>query len=431
MKNNRALPFQNMTPAGWQNLALVAVSVFYLLQVGFDLISHNMCGNLAMDYCAYWSAGKITNNSGYADVYDLNLLTQIQKSIHPQGNNLSIPFDVLPIVYLPIFVIPFQVLSLLSLESGFWVWTLLNLIGFIFYLHFFTKEITGKSLSFRLGLMLMLSLPVFLNLLWGQVNIWLGICVGEFMRAILSKKPFRAGLWLGGWWLKPQLLILIVPILLFQRSIKAIAGFAASTAAVLIVSFSLINVNGFLNLLNLIFGFAKGMPSNGPEIMMNWRMLGLHISFFSGPIIGWIVIIIGIILTLYATSIICKKTILTDAAAPQFTVALLGIFAATGAITWHAHLSMSIILIPPMIYLYTQKQFPEKLLLLWVFMPITIMFIVYILAALMQTKILPPSTAELLNLLAGLRGLILNLVFLAWAVMEHTQKTQLQKGQNL
>lgn len=82
---------------------------------------------------------------------------------------------------------------------------------------------------------------------------------------------------------------------------------------------------------------------------------------------------------------------------------------------------MSIILIPPMLYLYIQKRLPWKLLLFWVFMPIVILIFVYILGALMHAKILPAGIAELLDLLNGLRGLVLNLVFLGWAVIEHAR----------
>jgi hypothetical protein len=416
LKNKRVLPFQNMTSEGWQNLALVAVLAFYVIIVGFDLFSQNLCGNIAMDYCAYWSGGKIVNQSGYADIYDLNLLTKLQKDIYPQGNDPSIPFQLIPIPYLPIFVIPFQFLSLLSLESSFWVWTLLNMVGFILYLQFFTKEMTGHPLPVRVVLMILLSLPVFLNLFWGQVNIWLGICAGEFMRSILSNKPFRAGFWLGGWLLKPQLLVLIIPVLLIQRSMKMLTGFTISVIAALAVSFSLIGVKGFIGLANLLLGSAQGGSASNPEIMMNWRMLGLHLASYISPLIGWTVAILGSVLTILSTWYIFRKPILPSS--QKYVLALFGLFAATSAVTWHAHLSMSIILIPPIIYLYMQNRLPKKLFSLWVLMPVMVMMLVYILAALMQAKILPDSLAQFLNLLAGLRGLVLNLLFLGWTVVE-------------
>jgi hypothetical protein len=399
----------------------MSVMIFYVLMIGFDIFSHNLCGNLGMDYCAYWSGGKIINQSGYAAIYNLDIVTQIQKTIYPQASNPSIPFQIVPIPYLPIFVIPFQFLSFLNLEISFLVWTLINLVGFIIYLRFFTKEVTGHPLPTRLLLMLMLSLPVFLNLFWGQVNIWLGICAGEFIRLTLSNKPFRAGLWLGGWLFKPQLLILIIPILLIQRSWKALTGFTASTLLVLVGSFGLVGAKGFTGLANLLLGSAQGTSASNPEIMMNWRMLGLHLAYYFSPLLGWAFAILGSVLTVIAAFYLFRKQIPPNS--PIYMIALFGMFAATCAATWHAHLSMAIVLIPPIIYLYMQKRLPNKLVVWWVLMPTIVMIVVYILAALIQINILPASLTSLLNLLSGLRGLILNLLFLAWAVIEFN-KTQ-------
>ncbi len=185
------------------------------------------------------------------------------------------------------------------------------------------------------------------------------------------------------------------------------------------VSFYLVNKKGFLSLANLLFGYSKGMATNNPEGMMNWRMLGLHITSLStSPMIGWGVTIIGSILTVYAVFVISRKPIQSNPI--KSAVVLLGIFAATGAVSWHSHFSMFIILIPPMIYLYIQKRLPWKLLLFWAFMPIIIFILVYILVGFRQAKVLPDGIAEMLDLLNGLRGLILNLIFLVWAVIEYT-----------
>ncbi|MGA9397655.1 MAG: hypothetical protein WBV22_05270, partial [Anaerolineaceae bacterium] len=69
-KKKRSLPFQNLTSEAWINLGLAAVLSFYILQFGFDLFNRNFCGNLAVDYCAYWSAGKLSNTVGYAHLYN-------------------------------------------------------------------------------------------------------------------------------------------------------------------------------------------------------------------------------------------------------------------------------------------------------------------------------------------------------------------------
>lgn len=420
MKKKRVPPFQGMTSVGWQNLALAAIFTYYIILLAFSLINNNMCGNLAGDYCAYWSGGRIINQGGIADIYDLDLLTQFQKEIYPQANSSSILFQPVEVPYLPIFVLPFQFLSLLNLPSSFLVWTLINLIGFILYLRFFAKEVTGNDMPFRLVLMIILSLPVFVNLLEGQLNIWLGICAGEFIRAFLSDKPYRAGLWLGGWLLKPQLLILIIPFLLIQRSFKVLTGFIVSAIAALVISFGLINADGFLRLKNILLESAEGGVTSHPQAMMNWRMLGWHIASFTSSTIGWTIIILGSALTVCVTLFIFRRRLSLDST--QDAIALLGIFAATGVVTWHAHLHMSIILIPVMVYLIIKNSFNEKLFLGWVFMPILVQFISYIIiAAYINLEILPTSIDQVSDLARGLPGFILNLLFLGWAILQYTR----------
>ena len=79
--------------------------------------------------------------------------------------------------------------------------------------------------------MLLISLPVFLNLFTGQVNVWLVVCVGEFMRASISGREFRSGLWLGGLLLKPQALLLLAAGLLMRRRARILAGTCSRGAA--------------------------------------------------------------------------------------------------------------------------------------------------------------------------------------------------------
>ena len=419
MKKKNRLPFQEMSPRGWENLALAAMVTFFILRIGFAFINTGICGNLAFDYCAYWSAGKIINERGIADIYDLDILSQFQKNIYPQANSSSIPFTPVEIPYLPIFVLPFQFLSLINLPFSFLVWTLINLIGFILYLRFFSKNVAGYSLSFRFILMIILSLPVFINLYKGQVNIWLCICEGEFIRAAISDKPFRAGLWLGGWLLKPQLLVLIIPFLLIKRSIKVLSGFIASTIAVLVISFSFINTNGFLSLKNILLESAGGGASSNPMIMVNWRMLGWHIASLTSSTIGWVIIIIGSLLTVCATLVFFRKRIPPDPT--RFAIALLGIFAATCVVTWHTHLHMSIILIPPMLYLIMKNRFNKNLFLIWVFVPNLIQFIGYISATFVRIQNLQINISQVLALTEGFPGFVMNLLILGWAIEQYTR----------
>jgi len=164
MRKRKFLQFTPMTREGWENLALLALAVFFIAQFGMDIAWKNVCGQLAIDYCSFWSAGTLAKNEGYSEIYNLNKMEEIQRRVFPRSYEAEGTIATIPTPYLPIFILPFQALSLLGLELGFWIWTFINIIIFIYYLRFFTQQTTSKGLEFRIFLMIFLSLPVFLNL---------------------------------------------------------------------------------------------------------------------------------------------------------------------------------------------------------------------------------------------------------------------------
>jgi len=302
MNQKLNVPFSSLTREGRQNLVLIALAIFYVAQFGMDLAWKNMCSQLAIDYCSSWSAAKIANEQGYANVYDLNNLEEIQRVVFPRRYEVEGTFATVPTPYLPVFIIPFQILNFLGPFQGYWLWTLINLAIFFFYLGFFAQSMTSRRLPSRLFFMILLSLPVFLNFYYGQVNTWLTVCVGEYMRAAMTGKPFRAGLWLGGLLIKPQYLILIGLALLIQRTFKILAGFAISSVAIIGISLLMAGTKGLLILIQLWFGYTSGLPATGPEVMMNWRMVGLNLSPYFGTITGWTIALTGMVITFWQRS---------------------------------------------------------------------------------------------------------------------------------
>lgn len=416
MKKKFSFPFQNLSPEAWQNLALIATFGFYISFFGFFLINTEICKDYTIDYCAFYSAGRIINEKEFADIYDLNILSKYQEIIYQRGHTASHIFYPFEILYLPIFILPFKFLSLLKIIPSYLIWISINLIGFVLYLRFFVKKMQRNKLPFKIGLMMTLSLPVFINFYEGQLNIWLVICVGEFMRTYLSNKPFKAGLWLGGWLLKPQLLILIIPFLLLKRSVKAIVGFALSTLAILTLSFSFIKTNGFVNLAKVIMKSAGGGGASNASAMINWRMLGWHISSLTAESLGTIIVIIGSLITTFATFVLFRKAYRDGAAKP--VVAILGIFTTTLAVTWHAHLHMAVILIPPMVYLLMENRFNKKLFLAYVFIPVIVQILTFLFLAAENLGVIPEVILPIGKLAPGLTGFILNILILRWTIVD-------------
>jgi Protein of unknown function (DUF2029). len=394
----------------WQNIALLTLVIFYLTQFSLDLFVWKiMFGNLGGDYSAYWSAAKIANESGYVDIYELDKLEEIQRPLSPP----ELPFGIRPVAYLPVFILPFQFFALIDPYVGYWIWTLLNVIISIYYLRFFIQRITGQPIENRLLFMLLLSLPFFTNLFFGQINIWLMICIGEHLRAALAGKPFQAGLWLGGLIIKPHYLIVIGFVLLFQRYIKILAGFTVSSALITGLSFLMIGIDGFKALLELWFGYANSLPTADPFIMMNWRMVGINLALHFGSFAGWFIAIIGMAITLAMVVYLWRKRIAIESS--LYPIALMGTIAATMSLTWHSHIFSGVIVLAPLAYLAQKdQQLPEKTLFNWVFIPPIIQFVVIFLAILIRGS--GWHAGPMLNLLNSGSQLWANMVLLYWTV---------------
>jgi hypothetical protein len=418
------LPFKNMTRESRQNFVLIIAVSVYITLFGIVFIHSDMCNILGADYCAFWSGGRIINERSIADVYDLNVLTQYQMKVYSQVRSSSTSFEVFPLPYLPVFILPFQLLSLIHLPYSYLVWTIINLLGFMLYLGFFSRKLIGRSLSTRLSLLIILSLPMITNVREGQLNIWLGICAGEFLRATLSGKHKTAGFWLGGWLLKPQLLLLMFPFLLIQRSFKILIGFIVAALAFVIVSLGLIGIDGFTNLADIILRSSQGNAASYPQYMMNWRMLGWHLASVTTPSIGLALSIIGSVMTISAALFYFRKPLNRD---PIKTVlAFLGVCAATSAAAWHAHVHTAIILIPPIIYLLMKNDFNKKLFLSWVIVPTLILLLGYILSVLMEVGLVFTSVSDqtFIKALGGLSMFIFNLIVFGWAIVQYNFEKQ-------
>lgn len=399
--------FRNLNARERENLGLLALALFYLIYVAWALATSGLFAGVGGDYLGFWSAGVVANKYGYAQVYNLEVMKGVEEGIAPPPRDPSLAFVPMPVPFLPAFLLPFQILALLDARVSFGIWTIVNAVLLAWYLVFFTRG-TGTSCGKRSFLAAMLSFPVFATLFEGQVNVFLTICVGEFLRAMLNNKPVRAGLWLGGFLLKPQFLILILPATLMQRSWKVLFGFSISACLLLGISLVLGGKESIVGMVRLWTGYSGGIGTNSPENMMNWRMVLVRLSAFLAPWVGWSISIGGMALSLIATCLLWRTPL--SPTSSQYRIAFLGTLAGTGAITWHAHTHMLIVLIPPLLMLNHQPWGRRAWNLFLFSLPLAA-FSGLIVGLLVNLRVLP-SFARPEGLLLALTALALNLYLL-------------------
>jgi glycosyl transferase family 87 len=408
-------PSQEMSARRRRNLAIAGLLVFYAIQIIFEAVTSNTFGRFASDFASFWSAGYIANHQGYASVYDLSLMSETQRALLPAAAASLPEFHSIPTPYLPVFILPFQLLALTPPIAAAWFWLVLNLLGTLAYFHLYVRRLNTGPAPRHLLLMLLVSTPVFLNLFTGQVNLILAVCVGEYLLNARAGRPLVSGLWLGGLLLKPQCLILIVPFLLLQRSVKTILGLAASGAALVGISWILGGLGAFGRLVQLWLGYTGGLPTNDPQLMMNWRMVGVQLGLLIPQTYAWVLAMTGMVVTSLAALAMWLRPVRTDS--DSFLIAVAATLAATVLVAWHSHVHMAMVLIPPLILLYLSQRNPlGNALEWWVFLPAGLYFLRLILASMMYARILPGQINPLLDLLQGVGLFVMNLYLLGWAL---------------
>ena len=418
MEKKRRLPFVGLSKTAWQNIAIVAMAAFFVIHLVFPLLTNEMCDGIGSDYCVYWTAGRIINEVGYAAVYDVQTLTQYEKEILPEYYDPDGQFHIAAFMYLPIFAVPFQLLSLLDLRLSFIVWNIIVLAAFALYLRFFTKKVAGHPLETRTFLMVLFSLPILINTYYGQVSIWMAIFVGEFIRAMLDDKPFKAGLWLGGLILKPQLLVVLACFILLQRLYKTIAGMAVTGLAAVAASFLLIRLPGFINLKSLLFDAAGGGVSSAPPLMMNWHMLGSYFALFTTDEAGNIAAAVASVITFGVMLFAFRKKLAPNSRG--FYIALLGAMAASEVISWHTHIHMFIALYPILLYLLLKEEIGKPTFSFLMLFP-ALMYLIRQTLWGTFSKLSPLPPYEVLGLIYIIHSgtfLALNLYLLIWSIKQ-------------
>ncbi len=195
--------------------------------------------------------------------------------------------------------------------------------------------------------------------------------------------------------------------------------FFTASLLILIITLGLVQYKGLLELSQLIVSSSQGGAASHAEGMMNWRMIGVHLSALIDRDLGWIVVAIGSGIT---AILLFKKFIKK----PEFSnkkdlaIFLLGVFAATCIITWHAHYSMSIVFIPPLLFLVTQNQMSDRLFSIWFYLPCAVYFAIFLLSAIEHFVKLPILLYNVIVLINVLPSFLVNLLLIQWSINNYS-----------
>lgn len=245
---------------GIPQIALVALCL--LLTAGCALILSRMYSAVgardffrATDFRAFYSAGQIVASGRGAQLYDLHE----QYSWQALVAGLDDYEQLLAYLNPPFAALPFALLSHLPLERAYALWTLINLAVFAGIGLWITYLLRGSrsTVPVAAAIMTMTFLPAFVTLVQGQWSLLLTAGLLLSWRALRDEKDIQAGLWLGVLAVKPQLLLLPIAALLWQRRWRAVGGLAASCGLALVLSWAISGFGGLSAYVALISEAAR------------------------------------------------------------------------------------------------------------------------------------------------------------------------------
>jgi hypothetical protein len=233
---------------------------------------------LGGDFGIYRSIAQAMRAEGPRALYDLDLVAPYARDLAPYYGPFAHGLNLGPGPYPAIYIIPFIALSTVSPPVGFAIWTALCFALALAAVRGMTERLPQRGWGLTASAILFF--PVGFALFFGQLTMLLLYGFYRAYRALEGGHDFRAGLWSGALWLKPQYAVFVFLVLLFKLRWRALTGLAVAGAIILLGSVGIAGVHGmraYFATFRSMSGFRDVMPIVSPKIMMNWR--GLLASF--------------------------------------------------------------------------------------------------------------------------------------------------------
>lgn len=351
----KKLPFQGLNANQWGNLAIMSILLTYTLVFIANVKELGLFNYVGLDYRTFYTSAQIAFADGFTEVYNLDKQAIYQRPVYEtySRSEKAPALEIVPTPYFPLFVLPYGLLSLMPPNISFFIYSLLTLITTVLYTIRLTKVFNIDSNQHKIVLSVLAFLPIFLNFFYGQVSIYMIVFFGEFFICKQRHKNFIAGLWLAGWLIKPQVLLLFLPFLFFTRQFRILIGFCIGTFAILLLSTLLAGWGWIPIWLSLLLRYSGNLATTNPFAMTNLRGLFINLDTSLGPYIAWSITGTLAILTCYWILKITKTSTISE---KHFGISVLAIYAGTCILTWHSHIHMAAPIMVPLLYLYNKTK---------------------------------------------------------------------------
>ncbi len=253
---------------------IICLGISYILFTFSQINNRGIFEYIGIDFRLWYSTGQIIKDYEIASVYDLSKQSTYQKVIYDEyaiyNEAYSIPFFPLRLPYLPIFIIPFRLLTLFPILKAFIYWEIVNGLITFLYLLLWLRRLECCDNLLILFMVGYFSIYNFLNLIFSQVNLIILIAIGESIVAIKRNQGFLAGVWLSLCFIKPQCIFPLLPIsMLIYKRYRFVMGFTFGGIVLIICSIMFGGFRSMYLMMNLYKDWPNYMGTSG----MTWKAL--------------------------------------------------------------------------------------------------------------------------------------------------------------
>jgi hypothetical protein len=272
----------------------ISLLIYYLFQWA-QMISDPAL-RTSVDFVAYYSAARIAQETGGADVYDISRQQQMEERV--VGFTLA-DEQVLLYLHMPYLIPLLYIVVDENYVASFvrWVLLLISVYGLSFWL---IAQTLRKGSSFRQDLMWGVAcfFPCFVSLLLGQSTALLFFGVALLAWGLLNERPWPAAIGLALITLRPQImLLLVIPFFIMHREI--FWRFVVVTAALGLTSVAVLGLEGTANFIEILSVSSRGQWYGlNVDAMVNLNGFMLRNLPLLGPVlirqISWGMYLLGI-----------------------------------------------------------------------------------------------------------------------------------------
>lgn len=203
----------------------------------------------------------------------------------------------LPFYYPPTMLALLLPFALLPLASSYFAWMGfcgLLLAGFFFLMRWELDLDWMEQATFLLACFSFL--PLSIHLMQGQTALIVLLGLALAYVALRRGREFWAGLALSLGFVKPQLVLPLVLVLLWKRRWSALLGSLVGGVALLLPSLPLLGVSGYVDYARISLASMGWQGDYGvfPGVMHNWRGVATRL-LGAGALAGWLLVVLSLV----------------------------------------------------------------------------------------------------------------------------------------